>query len=169
MRSSYIGGLILVIAGILLLLDNLNFSFSYWEFIRGIGILLIGLLFFSRGLSRPGKSGLFLGAFLSFLGIYLLLQWLNIFSTDSGLTVIAVTFALGLSFYMLFFIKRRDWGYLLTGNVFLLLGILFLMYYLKYIPSRLFIQLVDVYWPLLIILAGLAVVIHAIGRKRQIN
>lgn len=165
MNNSKTSGILLIIIGVIILLYSLDISIFCWEYFRGYGALIIGFLLLMKGNSRPHKKGLFLGSFIFLIGIYYTLGLTQFYSISRGLSIGVFTIALGISFYSLFFFKRRDWGYLLFGNFIIIIGLFFLLEYMKKLPSYLLIDTVDQFWPLLLIVFGLILLMKPLTRR----
>lgn len=169
MKNTKISGVILIIIGLLILLHTNDIDILSWYFIRSYGFLLIGTLLFARGLSHPSRKGIYSGTFLLLTGAYFTFGLYDFYMVTRGLSLCIIIIALGLSFYSLFIFKASDWGYLLYGNVVMLIGLFFLLEYLKILPSYLLVYGVDRFWPALLILLGLIMIIHALIRKPQLK
>jgi hypothetical protein len=61
---------------------------------------------------------------------------------------------LGLGFYPLFFFQKKRLEWLLAGNVILLIGFVFLFWHLELIDHVYLINLVNNYWPLILVVFG---------------
>jgi hypothetical protein len=162
-KSTVITGLLFIVLGAILILQN--FSLFDYYFLRSYGLFALGiLLFFQGALSKPTRR-IFLSSFITLLGAYYILGELNLLSTSSRLIIPVYTIILGLSFYPVFIIKKRKWDSLLLGNLIILLGILFLFWHFELIPHQYLIDITNNYWPLILILLGLLIIFNGL-RKR---
>lgn len=157
MKNTKIVGTLLIIIGLLIVIHNLDIHIFSWEFIRSIGFLLIGILLLLNGFESKPRRNLYIGSWFAFIGAYFLLGELHFYHLSAALSLTVFTLAFGLSFYILFLFKNRDWGYLLYGNLILLIGIFFLLEYLLLLPPFFFEDTIDQYWPLILILLGLII------------
>jgi len=164
-RSSGFIGVLLVGLGLFLLLRE------YFDLrvisLRGYGLFFIGLLGFFASVSKKPPRGIYIFSFLTLMGLYYAVGDWGVYQIDRGLTLSAVTLAIGLSFYPLFGFGKRNWNHLLTGNLITLVGLIFLAYYYDFIPTRLFVTLVDDYWPVLLILLGMGFLFNALVRQKH--
>ncbi len=159
-------GIFLVLAGFLLLL--LPYTELNWYFMRSYGFLLLGAAGLWRILFLNSRQGVYLASFLFLTGLYFLLAQWGVYDISRGLTISVITLILGICFYPPFFLKARKWEYLIVGNLVIMMGLLFLMRYLGLIPSRVLVRVVDDYWPVFLIIIGLALLIQALSRSPKL-
>ncbi|GAB4367549.1 MAG: hypothetical protein Kow0042_08280 [Calditrichia bacterium] len=164
MKNSKIAGFILIIAGLLILLHNADIEVLNWDLLKGLLPLIFGVYLFSKGISHPQKKGIFGGSWFVLLGIYLLLDGFHIIEISRGLTISVLTMVTGISFLVAFIFRRNSWAYLLTGTLVLFIGLFFLLVHLYILPGYLLIEVVDRYWPILLILLGLFIIIDGLKK-----
>jgi hypothetical protein len=157
MKNTKIAGILLIVIGLLIVIHNLGMHIFSWEFFRSIGFLLIGILLLLKGFESTPRGNLYIGTWFAIIGAYFLLGELHFYHLSAALSLTVFTLTFGLSFYILFLFKNRDWGYLLYGNLILLIGIFFLLEYLLLLPPFFFEDTVDQYWPLILIVLGLII------------
>jgi hypothetical protein len=162
MRNTKIAGIILIAIGILIVVHNRGIHIFSWSFVRSIGFLVIGLLLLVKGFEKTPRRNLYVGSWFSIIGAYFLLGELHFYSLSPALSLTVFTLTFGFSFYILFFFKNKDWGYLLYGNLLLLIGILFLLEYLRFLPPFYFEDTVDLYWPVIFIVVGFIVILRGL-------
>ena len=160
-------GVFLVVAGFLLLI--LPYQDIDWYVIRSYGFLLLGGAGLWRTIVLKSPRGVYLSSFLFLLGGYFLLAEWGLYDIQRGLNISVITLFLGISFYPLFFFKARNWEYLIVGNLVIIMGLLFLLRYLGLIPSRILVRVVDDYWPVFLIIIGLALLIQSFTRSRKMS
>lgn len=158
--------------GVFLILIGLAVLFRpYYDldiyFFRSYGLFLIGLLGLFKGLSASPRRGIYLPFFITLVGIYYILGNFGFYDIERGLTVSVFIIFLGISFYPLYLSVNRKWNYLLYGNLVILTGLIFLAYYLDFVPPHIFRALVNDYWPVAIIIIGLAYLINAFKQNRK--
>lgn len=152
-------GVLLIVIGFAILFRSyydLNFYFF-----RSYGLFLLGLLGLLKGLSASPRRGIYLPVLLILVGMYYIGGDFGFYYVDRGLTVSVFIISLGLSFYPLYIFVAHKWNYLLYGNLIILAGLFFLAYYLDFIPPHLFRAIVNDYWPVAIIVIGLAYLINS--------
>lgn len=159
-QRSVITGFILIGIGLAILLR------PYYDLnvylLRSYGLVILGLSGLWRAIHRSPRRGLYLFSLLTLIGLYYLFAEWEFYRIHRGLTLSAFTIAAGLAFYPLYLWGSRKWNYLLFGNLILLTGLLFLGYYLEMIPDGLFISVMEDYWPVGLIVIGIAYLIHAL-------
>lgn len=162
-KASLVIGLLLVIIGILLLIQNLYDFYLERSHLFPILIMALGLLFLFSIRRRERSGAVVPGTFL-FLGGAILFSMnfdpiYDIFSNIYPWTFVLLL--LGISFLVLFIIKPRDYGLLVPISVFLSLGILFLLYDLWIID----LDGIKRLWPFIPIIIGIGIIIHAIVKS----
>ena len=164
-RFTSITGVILILLGLAILIHQ--YYGLDWYFVRSYGFFVIGLLGILRGLSLTPRRKIYSFAFLMFVGLYFMLGEWGIIRIEQGLTISAFTMFIGTSFFVVYLVARRKWEYLLFGSIFLTIGVLFLLEYLRMLPPDLLVTLVDVYWPVLLIIIGLAFLLHDLQKRKH--
>lgn len=164
-RTSGFIGVLFVGLGIFLLLRE-YFDLRFFT-LRGYGLLFIGLLGFFASVNKKPPRGIYIFSFLTLMGLYYAAGDWGIYQIDRGLTLSVVTLAVGVSFYPLFWFGKHSWNHLLAGNLITLVGLIFLAYYNDFIPNRLFVTLVDDYWPVLLILLGMGFLFNALVQQKH--
>jgi len=162
-KASLIVGILLIVIGSLLLIQNLIDFYLGRSHIYPLLIMALGLLFLFSIRSREKSGAVIPGTFL-FLGgaIILSMNYDPIYDVLSNIYPWTfVLLLLGISFLVFFILKPRDFGLLVPVTVFLLLGTLFLLYDLWIIEWESIKQL----WPFIPILIGIGIIIHAIAKK----
>jgi len=160
-------GIILIILGLFIVLDRfLDFYFyEDWSILPGIAALL-GIFLLIRGFRSPAKGGVFAGTVLLILGVFYFLRCnylLPILYWNSSFPVIIL--AIGIGFLVLFIVKPKDWGPLIPAVILIFIGgALFIEEW-----GIWYIDLWDIirdYWPILLILIGIKIVLDAMKRKK---
>ncbi len=164
-RLPAITGIFLILLGSAILAHH-YYGFN-WHFLRSYGFFVIGFLGILRGLSLTPKRGIYLSAFILFIGFYYLLGEWGVIEIDRGLSIAAFTLFIGGAFIVQHLLGNRKWEQLLFGTIFLTIGVLFLLEHFRQLPPDLLPTLIDVYWPVLLIIIGVAFLLHAIYDKRH--
>ncbi len=164
-RSQKMLGILFILVGILVLLRTSGIL--GWQLIRSYGFLLLGGgLFVHHVFSKPRRS-LYWPSVLLLAGAYFLGELWGLWPGERGLTISVLTLILGGAFYIKFLLQSRNWEDLIWGSVLLLVGFLFFFDYLGVLPGAVLIQLVDVYWPIFLILIGLGLIIGSLLNRRR--
>ncbi|RMG67706.1 MAG: hypothetical protein D6715_04110 [Calditrichaeota bacterium] len=164
-RGQQVLGILLILLGLAVLIRKAGVL--NWALIRSYGFLLLGGGLLVHHLVSTPRRGLYWPSVLFLSGVYFLGNRWGLWPGERGLTISVITLILGVASYIKFIFQERHWEDLIWGNVILLLGFLFFFDYLGIIPGSVLIQLVDVYWPVFLILIGLGLVIAALLNRKQ--
>ena len=175
-RGTVFTAAILITIGVYLLLANLHLipTFSATQMWPGI-VVLVGLMFwlgFIFGKDHdPGLA--FVGTIVTLVGLFFFLFTLNINLlglgrvdwSDMGLLWPAFPLIVGIAFIVLWIAGRfRDWGVLVPAGVLVLVGFGGFAFTLGKVP--IFRDVLQ-WWPLLLILFGIVILIQAVLRPRS--
>jgi hypothetical protein len=154
MRKHYWPGVLLIVVGILLLMDEMNLLSLNWYDILFYGFMLIGLVKLNRGWGRADKKGIMGGTFFFAFGLLMvLISHHYLPSTDEF--VFAVFFlCLALANLVLLLVRRDRWSHLIWVVIFGGIGGLFLGTYCDYYSRWYLYDMFSTYWPVVIILCG---------------
>lgn len=166
-RSQRIAGLLLIAIG-LIILAHRYIQVDFY-FLRSYGLLLAGVWFFVAGISRQPRSGIYFATLAFTVGLYYLLGDLGYFEVSQGLTISVLTILLGFAEYPKFWLQTRNWKDLLYGNLIIIIGLLFLSYHLGLIADRAFDTIINDYWPVALIIVGLAYLIHSLRLSGRVG
>lgn len=175
-RGTVFTAVVLIAIGAYLLLANLRLvpAFSMTQLWPGV-VVLVGLSFWlSFFFGKDHDPGLtFVGTIVTLTGLFFFLFTLNLdlFGLgrvdwgDMGKLWPAFPLIVGLAFIVLWVVGRfRDWGTLVPAGILLLVGIGGFAFTLGNVP--LFRNILQ-WWPLLLILFGLVILIQAVLRPRS--
>lgn len=164
-RRPALAGILLVIIGFAILLKP-YYTLDFY-FLRSYGLFLLGILGLLKGLNASPRRSIYLPVFILSLGAYYILGGAGFYEIDRGLTLSVIMLLSGVSFYPLYFLVSRKWSYLLYGNLMMAVGLLFLAYYLDYIPTYIFRTVVEDYWPVVLIIIGVAYLINSLTGHKE--
>ncbi len=158
-------GIILVVAGLLILLRN-SIDVDIYD-LRSYGLFLVGCAGFYYGVTKKPPRSIFLFSFLTLTGLYYVLAEMNMFYPDRGLTISVIMLIIAASFVAKYVFVRTQWQYLLFASIFAGIGVLFLLFVLDIISAYRFDRILSNYWPVVLILAGLGFLINSLqfGKK----
>lgn len=164
--SSIITGVFFIVIGIILLLNKLNMiNFGWDEAVPYILIAISLISFYSAFTGKKGNS--FWGGFLGTLGAFYLLQNFDVFNYFwFGDTWPVFMLAFGVGFIVMFLFNPRDWGVLIPGGFFTLLGLNFFLETLDLSSKT--IHLIKNMWPLLLVLIGIGLINSSLSKQRQV-
>jgi len=148
---------ILIGLGIYLLLDQLNLIHLSGRDLLTYGFILLGIILFFNGVSRPDKKGVLGGTFFLAFGLILTLMRSQVLVRDDtfGFATFFLSLALGNLMYFVF--KPERWINFTWGLIFGAVGGLLLLAYYNYYPDWYIYDQLDKYWPLALIAIGVTI------------
>jgi len=165
--SSLIIGLVFILIGAGLLLDRLDTFRFGWTQIYPIIFLLISISSFLAAAARQ-KNSAFWGGIFAVLGLFFVLRNFDVipyywFPEYWPIFLIA----LGFGFIILYIFEPRDWGVLIPGVIFLALGVLFILGTMDLLENVFenFADIMFTYWPLVLVLVGLLLILNSVRHK----
>jgi hypothetical protein len=158
-NASFKAGIILIVIGVFLIFRR--YHILQFEYLRSFGLFFIGILFLLIGIAQKSSSKLYFSSAMTLLGFYYILDILTIIDAERQLNIAAYTLIIGLSFYPVFILGNRRLNSLLIGNLVTLIGLMFLFWHLEIIKHQFFVRLIDRYWPLIIVIFGIILLISA--------
>jgi len=168
-KSSILPGLLLIFIGILLLTNKLLPDILDWRRLYPIIIMAIGVWILSSTCCqhKKDKGGVFPGSVLFLIGLFFFLRNYDIIPYSYDVWPIYIII-LGLGFLALFIVKPRDWGTLIPAAIFLFFGIvsLFNIYYIIDWDAW---DMVGDYWPIILILIGVSIIISSLKKHLYKN
>jgi len=158
-NASFKAGIILIIIGVLLVLRQ--HQFLDFHYLRSYGLFFIGILFLLYGIAHKSSSKIYFSSAITLLGFYYILDILTIIDAERQLNIAAYTLIIGLSFYPVFILGNKRLNSLLIGNLVTLIGLMFLFWHLEIIKHQFLVRLIDRFWPLIIVILGVILLISA--------
>jgi hypothetical protein len=158
-------GIFLILIGFGILFDRMNLFDFTWKKIWPIGLGLIGIWMTISAILYNQRGKVFGGSFIFLFGILYFLKNYDFISLRQDIFLPALLLILGLSFFMLFVFEPRDWGVLIPSIIFIGLGLFITFTRLGYIFYYELWDFVAIYWPLLLIIIGISMLISGKGRK----
>lgn len=167
MRKQYMPAIILIAIGALLLLYQMDlFYFSKSDFIS-YGMIIIGIIFLVNSFNRTDRKGIFGGVFFTVFGGSMLLMREYVFPRDDEIGFAAFFVALALANFAYLPFKKEKSTNFVWGIIFGVIGGLLLWTYFGYYPSWYMYDMIETYWPLVLILIGSVMIYKAYARKRE--
>ena len=167
MKKQYWPAILLISVGTLLILyqtDIIDFSFAD---ILSYGFVLLGIIFLISSLNRTDKRGLLGGVFFVVFGTTMVLMKVYALPRDDEIGFAAFFIALALGNFAYLPFKKDKSSNVIWGIVFGALGAILLWVYYGYYPSWYIYEQAAVYWPVILIVIGGAMIIKAYLRKRD--
>lgn len=163
--GSLIAGLALIAFGVWLLLDDwFHFHIVIDKyFLRSWGLLIVGALAFGRAVAIRPRTTFYLPTLLFLGGLIYLLVDNGLIPPFQEMIVSCWVLAAGLAFIPGSLMGTGTWRGLLAGGLVSALGGILIFYSLGFIES---LRFLDIYWPVAIILVGVAYLIYGMVSRR---
>lgn len=158
-KVSLVFGVILVLIGLVILLDKLGVVYLSWKKILSILLVIAGAYFGYSGFGLNSNSKVFWGSILFFFGIYLFIDSFGFLNPDVHFFWPVVLITTGLAFLMSFVNRPNDFALLLPAVALVGIGVLFLLTNLGVIYSFEVWESVEKFWPVLLIVLGLYLIL----------
>jgi hypothetical protein len=147
-------GLVLVLLGVALLLDQMNvIHIGGWALVW-LGLLVYGAAVVVRSFINNDRSKVFFGTLCFLIGILFFLRKGGFVHGSFSIYFPAFIIIVGLAFFMLFVFNAKDWHLLIPSFIFIGLGAALMLTHLGYWYSRDVWRTIASYWPLILILIG---------------
>ena len=166
-RHSIVPGIVLILAGVFLLLEKLDVLNVGWDMLFPALLVFLGILFAVRGFTDGNRRMVFPAVFFILLGLFFGLRsaadfwWLD--WADSWPLMLVIV---GLAFFAQYLVQTRDTSLLVISVLLLIIGgSVFARNLGYYLPFR-YRWWLRQYWPLLLILLGLFLVLSGL-RSRE--
>ena len=169
MKRNYWLGIILILIGLLLLMDETEIMSLEWFDILFYAFVVMGIMMFSKGMGRSDKNGILGGTFFISFGILMLLISNRILMTDDEFVFAILFLCLSLSNLVYFIFRSSRWFNLAWTAIFGALGSLLLISYYGYYPSWYIYEIIETYWPVAIILIGLTLLLRGLRKPNAVT
>jgi uncharacterized membrane protein len=150
---SWFGLGLVVVGGLLLMgkmeLFHLRFSSIFWPVIMLLSIFGVG-----RGFSQLRRGKIFWGTFGFLYGLFFFLRSADFVDVPARLFVPATFLIVGISLFMTYLAKVKDWFFLIPAGIAGAVGTLFLLADLEYLSYWEVADTLHMYWPVILIALG---------------
>jgi len=151
-------GLVLIILGAVLLMDRLrvlhmDFSNVFWPI-----VMLFGLVGVGRGFARNRGGKIFFGTLIFLYGMFFFLRSLDFVELHVHMLFPATFLIFGIAFLMMYINNWHDWFLLIPALFFGSVGVALMLTELGYLYRWEVWETVRTYWPLALILFGVAII-----------
>jgi hypothetical protein len=154
----------LIVVGTAMLLQRLHVIHMDWHAIFWCLLALGGTYKLVRGFAAKSRGGVFWGMVFLVAGVFALLNIYDVIDPEPGAAVGGLLIALGIAFLLMFVMAPRDWYVVVPALFFLLLGGAVLSVEMGYSDRWEVGPIIGSYWPLGLILFGLALLLNR-GRR----
>lgn len=165
MAKQSITAIVLIAVGTLLFLDQIDLLYLSSGDYFIYGSIIGGILWFINGINRIDKKGVLAGTFFTSYGLvlWLMKNYYFVRSDELGFATFFLCLALANFVYLLF--KRNSTNNLIFGIIFGVLGGGLFLSHLEYYPIWRFYYHVDHYWPVLLIVSGVIILLKSYHKK----
>jgi hypothetical protein len=158
-------GIVFILLGLVLLIEklgyyHLGFGMIFWPL-----VLIYGFMKVVEGFSGNNSGRIFFGTICFLYGVYFLLRSADYFEIRFHMFLPATFIIIGFAFVMIFLNSPREWAFLLPAILLMGAGIAYLLGDVGYFSPWEVRELVRVYWPVGLILAGLAIILSWRSQK----
>ncbi|MBN1479411.1 hypothetical protein EH223_16460 [candidate division KSB1 bacterium] len=165
--SSLTIGLIFILVGVGLLMDKMNLFAFGWKEIYPVIFILISVVSFINAFAGQ-KNSSFWGGVFGVLGAFFFLRnydFVPNYWFEEFWPIFLI--ALGVGFIVLYIFNPRDWGVLIPGAILTGLGLVFIFESMDLIDNffEIAFDAVFTYWPLVLILFGVALILGSLRHK----
>ena len=166
-RSSVVPGIVLVVIGAVLLLQQFDVVYITWERAYPILLLLLGVSNLTLATKRKDSGNIFWGMVLVLFGIFFFLRNYEILPIYYYWDEFWPLFMIipGLAFIMMFVFHPQEWGVLIPGGILLFLGSTFLSETLGF-PWFSWYQIGRL-WPVVLIVIGAIIVVSKLFSENE--
>ncbi|MDI6765665.1 MAG: DUF5668 domain-containing protein [Bacteroidota bacterium] len=166
-RTSWFG-IALIIVGAAMLVDHLNiiniaFSSIFWPLLMVIGIFAVG-----KGFSQNRLRKIYWGTVLFLYSLFFFLRSIDSIELYSFVFLPASFIIFGVGFFMMYLNNFKDWHFLIPALLLTGIGSLFLLTEYGCFSHREVWDAVRTYWPVILILFGLAILLKRYNVKSDI-
>jgi len=166
-RKSILPGLIIIGIGVVLLLHNFRLLYFDWEIHFPLILAIIGVLLWVNAILKRDKGGVFPGTTLLIIGGFYYFWNIDVipyYYFDETWPVIPL--AIGIGFIASFLFKPKEWGVLIPGLIFTLIGIYFMLHEMFYV-NKYVIDEIFSYWPVLLIITGTVILVNNLIKRSK--
>ena len=169
MRKNYWFGIILIFIGVLLLLNETEIIDLEWFDVVFYSFIVIGLLKISNGWSRADKRGILGGTFFLTFGLLMELISNHYLISDDEFVLAIFSLSLALANLVYFAFRHDRWNNLTWAVIFGVVGGLFLIAYIGYYPRWYIYEVLETYWPVVIILFGVIILLRGLRKHHALT
>lgn len=169
MQRRMVVGWVLIIIGVLILLHQLNVFSINRAASFALASIFLGLVLFFRGLYHPLHKGILSGSFFLFLGLAIGAMRLQLLYPNDSIALAAILISLGLAHLVYFVFVKTKSSNLIFGLVMIACGAGLFLYAYDFLSYWDLKSIIHQYWPVLIILTGLSILIDGLIKKWMVK
>ena len=138
---------------------------------RSILVILIsaflGVMLFSKGINNPKHKGIMGGTFFILLSVTLLFMKYDIFPSDDQLGIAYILFDLAAANFIYYLFQKEYLSNIISGFIFIAIGVIIVIDYYNIIPMWFAIDLLQTYWPVILIIIGAIILTKASLKNKK--
>ena len=154
-----IAGVFLILVGILLILSRLHILHMSWGNLIWTFLLVYAVVVVARGFARRRAAAVFFGTLLFFISLHAVLQLWGVVLFGFAEWIPNISLALGLSFLVLYVLEPRNVGLLIPFILFAGFGAVYYLWWWDMVDLFDVKHYAATYWPLLLVLFGISVMV----------
>jgi hypothetical protein len=158
-------GIILILAGVAFLLDQLHVIDFGWGKVLWAVVAVMGAVLAFSAFTNNEQGKIFFGTILFLFGLFFFLRSLDIIRHGNHVFWPALLMIIGFAFLMLFVSNAREWVLLIPSVLFVGLGVVFMLAELRYLYYWDVWCAIGQYWPVVLILIGIGLIAGRVARK----
>jgi hypothetical protein len=169
MKKQYWPAFLLILAGVLLLLYQMDLFYFSRADLFSYGLTFVGIILLANSFNRPNRKGIFGGVFFTSFGVSMIFMREYIFPRDDEFGFAAFFLALALANFATIPFKTEKTTNLVWGVIFGAVGGALLWASLGYVPTWYIYELLETYWPVILIMIGAGVIYKSYYRSRKLD
>jgi hypothetical protein len=161
-------GISLILVGAAMLLDRLDVLTFGWKPVLWALVTIFGIVKATSGFAREKRGNVFWGTFFFLFGAYSLLHNLDLIDVRSYMVFPMVLLIVGFSILMTYFSSPKEWHLLIPALFLVGTGGVMVLAELGYFYRYDVVETVRLYWPVGLILFGVALVLRRRSTHLQV-
>lgn len=153
-------GIILIVVGGAFLVHRLGFLHVEYSYILWSLVMIFGAVRAVSGFSGSHSGRVFFGTVLFLYGLYFLLRATDYVELRGHMLIPATFIITGFAFIMMFLNSPREWTFLVPAAILVGFGALYILSESGYLSPWDVKENVRMYWPVALILIGVAILIR---------
>lgn len=164
-KLSLTPGFVLILIGLWLMADHVSWIENMWMAYFPFLILFFSAVLFCDAIRRKSRNPVFWAVIYLIIGTFFAFRSYDILFKAGQPFWPVFPISLGIAFVVLFLIKPQDWGVLIPACIFLFFGVS-ASSDLMFDVTIDWLHVLEVYWPVLVIVVGVGVVFSGFAAKK---
>ena len=167
MRRHNFLAIVLIVFGLLLILNQFDLIYFSRLNIFITGSAFLGIVLLNKGFNHPMKKGILGGSFFVFFAVILVFMRMGFLPINDQIGTGIIFVLLGLANIIYFLVYPKKTANIIFAILFLLLGLPFLLTYYDVLSVWMVEDYFITYWPALLIIFGLGLLIDGMLKRKQ--